>query len=201
MFGLTVVTEPAVEPLALSEVMEQLRYPHVSENLLIESLIKAARKYIETATGRALITQTLRLTRDCFPTWKEGYTFRLPSPPLQTVSSIQYTDTAGATQTVTAAEYVVDATSVPGRVGLAYGYTWPTDVIEQIASVNVNYVAGYGLAAAVPHDIKQAMRLLIGHWFVNREAVLTGTISNDIEFSLAALLGSEFSGSLAGTYG
>lgn len=201
MFGVTVVTEPAVEPLTIEEVKANLRFPYDYENERIRALITAARKYVETTTGRALITQTLRLTRDYFPGWKEGYTFRLPMPPLQTVTNIQYTDVDGVTQTVTAAEYVVDATSIPGRIALAYGYEWPVDVIEQIGSVKVNYVAGYGLAVSVPQTIKQAMHLLIAHWFVNREAVLTGTISKDIEFAATALLGSESCGSMVGTYG
>lgn len=202
MFGVTVVTEPAVEPLELAEALEHLRYPDPSDNIYIHKiLIPAARKYVERQTGKALITQTLRLTRDRFPGLKENYEFRLPRPPLQTVTNIQYTDVDGVTQTVTAAEYVVDATSEVGRISLAYGYDWPTDAIEQIAAVKVNYVAGYGLAASVPQTFKVAMLLLIGHWFVNREAVLTGTISKDIEFGLTALLDSEWCGSYAGTYG
>lgn len=200
MFGVTVVTEPAVEPLALPEVKLNLRYPYDYEDVLIRALITAARKYVETATGRALITQTLRLTRDHFPGWSEGYTFRLPMPPLQTVTNIQYTDDAGVTQTVTAAEYVVDASSTPGRIALADGYYWPTDGIDQIASVKVNYVAGYGLAVSVPQTIKQAMHLLIAHWFVNREAVAPGSF-NEVPMAVGSLLGSESAGSLVGTYG
>lgn len=199
MFGLTVVTAPTEEPLTLEEAKAQLRFPFEHEDQLIGSLITAARVYCETVTGKAFLTQTLRLTRDTFPSYCEGYEFRLPKPPLQSVSSIQYTDVDGATQTVSASSYVVDATT--GRVALAYGYDWPTDAIEQIAAVKVNYVAGYGAASAVPKTIKQSMLLLIAHWFANREAVLTGTISKDIEFSLTALLASEWSGAMVGTYG
>lgn len=210
MFGLTVVTEPASEPLELSEVLEHLRYPHTSENIYIgKVLIPAARKYVEKATGHALITQTVRLTRDYFPGWSEGYMFRLPKPPLQSLTptvgdpdlGITYTDAAGVVQTVDPATYAVDPSSMPGRIALADGELWPTDAIEQIASVKVRYVAGYGLAKDVPETFKVAMLQLIGHWFVNREAVLTGTISKDIEFGLTALLESEWCGSLAGTYG
>lgn len=210
MFGVTVVTEPAVEPLELSEVLEHLRYPHTSENIYIgKTLIKAARKYVEKATGQALITQTLRQVRDSFPGWRDSHTFRLPGPPLQSLTptigdpdlGITYTDAAGVVQTVDSGTYVVDPESMPGRIALADGESWPTDVIRQIASVKVRYVAGYGLAADVPETFKVAMLLLIGHWFVNREAVLTGTISKDIEFGLTALLESEWCGSYAGTYG
>jgi hypothetical protein len=39
----------------------------------------------------------------------------------------------------------------------------------------------------VPDDAKQAMLLLASHWVENREAVLTGTISKEIELSYTAL--------------
>jgi hypothetical protein len=47
--------------------------------------------------------------------------------------------------------------------------------------------AGYGAASAVPDDAKQAILLLASHWVENREAVLSGTISKEIELSYTAL--------------
>jgi uncharacterized phiE125 gp8 family phage protein len=207
VFGVTVVTPPTEEPLSLSEVKQHLRYPFDVESELIESLVVAARVYCETVTGRAFVTQELRLTRDSFPGACEGYEFRLPRPPLASLTAdddfpdlgITYTDTSGATQSVSTASYVVDTSSLPGRVALAYGYDWPTDAIEQIAAVKVNYLAGYGAASAVPVTIKQAMLLLIGHWFVNREAV--GNVGNEVAMAVKSLLGGEWSGAMAGTYG
>lgn len=207
MFGLTVVTEPGEEPIELSDVKRHLRFPYDYEDELIQSLTTAARVHCETVTGRAFVTQTLRLTRDSFPGRCEDYTFRLPKPPLISLTAdednpdlgIEYTDSDGDTQDVDAASYVVDTSSLPGRVALAYGYDWPTDAIEQIASVRVTYTAGYGTPSAVPKTIKQAMLLLIGHWFVNREAV--GVVGSEIQLAVKALLGSEWSGSMAGTYG
>jgi uncharacterized phiE125 gp8 family phage protein len=55
----------------------------------------------------------------------------------------------------------------------------------------VTYKAGWTTAALVPQTIRQAMLLLIGHWYENREEALTGTISRSIEFGVKALLGVE----------
>jgi len=41
-----------------------------------------------------------------------------------------------------------------------------------VSNVTVRFVSGYGLAAAVPTLLKQAMLLLIGHWYANRESVV-----------------------------
>ncbi|NDB18915.1 MAG: phage gp6-like head-tail connector protein [Actinobacteria bacterium] len=40
----------------------------------------------------------------------------------------------------------------------------------------------------VPKQAVHAINMLIGHWYFNREAVLTGTISKEIELAVAALL-------------
>jgi uncharacterized phiE125 gp8 family phage protein len=194
MFSLSVVTEPTSEPLTEKEAREHLRFAGDYETDLILALVAAARRYCETYTGRAFITQTLRLTLDCFP----ANEILLPRPPLASVTNIQYTDSDGDTQTVDSSTYVVDAAAVPGRIALAYGEQWPTDAIEQIAAVRINYVAGYGDAADVPQTIKHAMRLLIEHWFIHRAAV--DNVGKEVAFAVKALLNTEWCGTLAGTF-
>ena len=50
-------------------------------------------------------------------------------------------------------------------------YTLPT-LGDDANPVLVTYVAGYGAAAsAVPQRAKQAILLLVGHWYRQREAV------------------------------
>jgi len=153
----------------------------------LNALIKAARQQVETFTRRVLITQTWDLIGDFFPTGL----IRLPFPPLQTISSINYVNANGTVTLWAAAKYIVDAPegdhAQRGRVTLAYGETWP--VTRDIANaVTVQFIAGYGASAAVPQGIKQAMLLMIGHWYANREAVNIGNIVNEIPMSATALL-------------
>jgi hypothetical protein len=49
-------------------------------------------------------------------------------------------------------------------------------------------VAGYYSSNTIPEAIKRAMLLLISHWYVNREAVITGTTSKKIELAVDSLL-------------
>jgi len=51
----------------------------------------------------------------------------------------------------------------------------------------VTFVSGYGAAAAVPKAIKQALLLLIGHLYENREAVTTANL-NELPMAVNALL-------------
>jgi uncharacterized phiE125 gp8 family phage protein len=161
---------------------------NTTEDPELYALIRAARQQAETFTRRALITQTWDLKLDCFPT----ELIRLPFPPLITVSSINYVDVNGVTPTLWAAsKYIVDAPvgdhAQRGRITLAYGEVWP--ITRDIANaVTVQFIAGYGAAPDVPQGIKQAMLLMIGNWYANRESVNVGNIVNEMPQSANALL-------------
>lgn len=134
----------------------------------IQRLIKAARQAAESRLRRYLITQTVDAYLDAFPVWD------IEMPPLQSVSSITYVDNNGATQTVDAADYLVDGQSNPARISPAFGKVWPSARWQNNA-VRVRFVAGYGNAASVPDCIKQWMLLRIKHFFENRGAISAGS--------------------------
>lgn len=184
---LTLVTAPASEPVSVAEARLHLRTEDDGEDGLVAALISAARHHAEEFTGRALVTQTWDLTRDAFPCDGADY-IRLGKGRVQSVASVTYLDEAGESQTWDSSNYAVDTASEPGRLALAPDVFWPSTQSGRINAVTVRFVAGYGAAAAVPAAIKQAILLLVGHWYVNREAVVTGTIASDIPFAADMLL-------------
>lgn len=99
-------------------------------------------------------------------------------------------DVDGAAGTVSAGDYVVDTDEEPGRVVLKSGETWPAVVLREAAGVRVRFTAGYGNASAVPAPIKQAILLLVGSLYENREDVLVaqGVTVMRIPFGVQALL-------------
>lgn len=171
--GLLQTAAPATEPITLTEAKSHLRVDVTDDDTLITELIKAARQMVEGNTGRSLITQTWRLTLDKFPPNDES--IQLERPPLVSVESVQYVDTAGATQTMATADYIVDTSHIQGEVALAYDETWP-ETRPQRNAVIVNYTTGYGAASAVPEILKGAIKLRLGDLFANREASIIGTI-------------------------
>lgn len=178
--ALTIVTPPATEPLKIEEVRTHLRLEETEgEIITLEGLIKTARDYAEAETGRALITQTWDWTLDAFPAGD----LEVPLPNLQSVTSIKYINTSGTLTTwLPVTQYSVDIKSAPGRISPAYGVTWPS--IRPINNaVTVQFVAGYGLAAAVPEGIKLAMLEIIGFLYMNR-----GTSTDDLPPYIKALL-------------
>lgn len=185
--ALTVVTAPAAEPLTMTETKLHLRVDIADDDTLISALITAAREYAEQVTRRALITQTLRYSLDG---WPDGDRIALPMPPLQSVNSIVYTDDESTEATLSTDDYLVDSEGIMGQVVLKSTASWPSTTLRDVNGVQITYVAGYGDAGSdVPQPILQAMLLMIGHWYENREAILTtGAMPKALPLAVEALL-------------
>jgi hypothetical protein len=182
MLSLTQTTPPATEPVSREEAKLWSKIVGGAEDALVDELIAAARIEVETMTGFQLVTATWTLKLDGFPIGRTPLADRrasdvrpasvseivLPHPPLQSVTSVKYVDEAGATQTVPAGDYTVDTGTLPGRLRLAYGASWPA-VRRQPGAVTIVYVAGFGLAAAVPPNAKIAVKLLVADNYDNRD--------------------------------
>ena len=63
----TLIAPPGEEPVTLAEAKAFCRIDGSDEDALVDALIAAARLQVESLTGRALITQTWRLTMTCAP--------------------------------------------------------------------------------------------------------------------------------------
>jgi uncharacterized phiE125 gp8 family phage protein len=177
---------PTAEPLTLADAKSHLRITDEAVN--VEGLLASARARAEGRLERALITQTWTIRMDGF--WAGD--LELPWPPLQSVAITYRTNEAGTMATLALATYVVDTESEPGRVRLAVGQSWPSDLYTAPGCVLLTYVAGYGAdASAVPDSIKQAVRLLLGHYEGNAQGVVTGTIATLLPEGVEALLAQE----------
>lgn len=174
--SVSLVTGPTVEPLTRDEAKEHLREDAADQNSYIDRLISAARRRVERDAWRVLITQTWDVFFDRFPA-SSVLPIVVPKPPLQSVTSVKYHDSDGTTTTaLDSSTYIVDSASEPGRIALHDGEVWPSDLLRPANGVEIRIVAGYGDPTDVPEHLLQAMLLLIGHWYENREAAITGTI-------------------------
>lgn len=169
--SIAVVTPAAAEPITLSDAKAHLRVDHNDEDTLIDGLIAAARRYAEGYTRRALAAQVVDVFYDGFPACSP---FDLPMPPVQSIDEVAYMAPSDDEETTLEADtYVVDTDAQPARVGLAASASWPaTD--DRIKTVRIRLTVGPGEGEGIPETIRQAMLLLIGHWYENREEVTLG---------------------------
>lgn len=182
---LILITPPATEPVTLTEAKSHLRVTTTDEDVLITSLITAAREVAESNLNRALISQTWDLKRDEF-----GEEIRLPLPPLVSVTSVKYFDLDEVEQTLATAEYAVlntGAYAKAGRIVPAYNGSWPA-VRGMPNDITVRFVAGYGAAGAVPPQIRWAILLILGELYARRESGIVGAPIATVPYSAEALL-------------
>lgn len=169
---LTLVEAPDVLPVTLEEMKGHIRVTTDAEDDLIESFIRTATQKFDGPDGllgRALITQTWRLTVDRFDT-----KIKLPLSPLQSVASVKYLDGNGVLQTTTGFTLFGKDTDAP-YLSAAFGVSWPSPRSVGEA-VQIDFVAGYGDASEdVPEPLREAIRLWAGHLYDNREAVITAS--------------------------
>lgn len=178
--SLTIKTPPAEEPVTLAETKAYLDVTDAGDDALISSMITSARAGCESFTGRALVTQTWTLWLDSFPKRKgsgavgavasqlpvdhfDGVarSINLPRPPLQSVTFLKTYDGADNPATFPAASYFVDASSQPARLALNQGASWPAVGLRPVNGVEIEFVAGYGGASAVPSALRQGMLLWV----------------------------------------
>lgn len=192
--GLTLATAADGEPISLDEARAHLRVDIDDDDELIVACIAAARSHVEGICGRSFVSQTWDYTLDNEWPWLLNMDTRcheqmieLPRAPLVSVTSITYVDTAGATQTLASNQYVVDGAGTIGRIYPAYGVTWPS-VREQNRAITVRFVAGYGAAVSVPEALKQALLLLIGHFYSQRQPVVVGQTVAEVPMAVGSLV-------------
>jgi len=165
---LAVVEQPRTEAVSLAEAKLHLRVDHDIEDGYIAGLIVAARTHVESVSRRSTTRQVLAISLDC---WPDGRTIRLWRPPIAEVQTVRWVDKNGVSQAMPPSDYSLSA---HGVLSLAYGCSWPDGALYTSAdAITITYVAGHAERKAVPANYTQAMLLLIGHWYNNREAAQT----------------------------
>lgn len=165
--------------LTRAELKTHLRVEHSAEDDLIDALRAAAADYIENFCSVRLGVVTATGYLDAF------VPARIPYGPVTAVGPVQYkaTDNATAYTTLGTGSYFVDKDTTPGRIDF---YNVPS-----LGSYNFNAVKitiGLGYLNQPPEAFKHATRLLVAHWYENRQAEIVGTISSVIKFGVDALL-------------
>lgn len=190
--GLQILTPASGFPLTLDAIKAYLRITWPDEDALVSQLLAFAAGFIERETTQQMLTATKRLYLDSFPrrsmAWDgrfetewggSGYAelhrrlpshesreIRLATPPLQSVTSVNYL-VNGTPTVLDPSLYTVDAVSKPGRIVLNQFQVWPASD-RNANAVWIDFVCGYGDAAAVPPEFGQAILWMVAHCYENR---------------------------------
>jgi len=178
------ITPAASLPLTLAETKQHLRVDFSDDDALIETLIGAAADAVEQMINRVLINSTYAHYFPMFPSTDSELELQAG---VSSITSVQYLDADGALQTLDPATYELGKGTV-NCLRLANSQSWPTTLTHPEA-VTVTVVAGFGADRhSVPDSVKAAMKLLISHWYENRESTVIGTISGELPMAVHLLL-------------
>jgi uncharacterized phiE125 gp8 family phage protein len=162
------VTGPASEPITLVEAKQHARITQDNDDATIQRFIVTARETGEEYMNRGFFTQTWQMTLD----WWYDVMYLPRAAPLQSVTTVQYYDTAGALQTLATSIYDTDTVSRPARIVLKPGQNWPALQSTRFTPrVIVTYVIGWTSVALIPERIKQGIRMYVAYLDCDREGL------------------------------
>lgn len=149
-------------PLTLAEVKAHLRVDHDDEDGLISSLLAAACGAVSEEIGRVLSPETWTLS---FPQHRGDLV--LPIRPVSAIAAVSYYDRDDAKQVGNPADFYLFPHPDRPVVRPKNDKKWP-DVIDREDAITLTLSVGL---SSVPDEILAAIKLLIGHWYENRNAV------------------------------
>lgn len=148
------------------------------DDTLILGYLDAAIEHAEDFTGLAIALRTYEIALDGFPwgsPWCSG-AIEIPRAPLISVESFLAAAAGSEGELDEGDDYTVDDYRVPARILPVT--SWPT-MARSSNALKIRFMAGYSTptysdsdyagAPPLPATIKQAILLLLGHFYANRE--------------------------------
>lgn len=172
--------------ITTDELIAQLRaepedYPAESaQRRALEQAINAATQWCESYTRTTIVLSEWVFAADAF----DSAGMRIPLWPNLSVLSVEYTDPAGADQTLAPESYILDEYSVTPVLHPVDA--WPATK-DTPNAVRVAVQVGYENGNAVPASIKGALLMLAAHLVENASATAPVTMA-EVPMGVKSLL-------------
>jgi uncharacterized phiE125 gp8 family phage protein len=153
--------------ITTAEAKKHLRIDHRYEDDYIDTLISAAYDFCENYTGRIIRDQSITESLDDF-----SGDIELKYNPVQSITSITYYDSDDVQQSQST--YFLDTRDLRAVLKPDYNESWPT-TNGDFENIEITYQVGY---STIPYQIEQAVFLIIGSLYEQRENHTNLTINN-----------------------
>lgn len=179
------ITAPLVNVISVADAKARLAIETTEDDALIQVMIESAQDFCEQYTGRYFISQLAEYSLDVLQA--DLKYLELPSNQASLINDIKYKDKTGAEITANIADFFIDYESTPLRIEPVS--SWPDVRKKGFNNFKVRVVEGYGLTpASTPAAIVNAVALLVGHQYKNRESVIVGTVANELPMGVSSFL-------------
>jgi|9_EtaG_2_1085328.scaffolds.fasta_scaffold00083_14 uncharacterized phiE125 gp8 family phage protein len=159
--------------LTVSEAKKHLRVSTSSDDTYIESLLHAAQQEFERYCNVSVIQKTFYQYCDTWCDTTQLYNSPAANSGALNVDAITYYNLNNVITTWNATNYLVDGASAPARVSLNVDKDYP-DIADRKNAIIIQYTSGFKKAGSVPQGIKQAILILVGQWYENRQEAIVG---------------------------
>ncbi len=180
----TTLIEPQTYPVTIQEIKDFGSIDGNDTDAFLENILIGVIEATEEYLGRSLITRTLKLTFDNWPT-KE---IEFPKSPLLSIVSVNTVNEEGIETIYDAENYYTVSESIPGKLVLKKSATLPVNNDRDTAGFNIVYTAGYGDATKVPKKIKIAIMQWVVMIYENKSMSVDEVIKNEPPPSVKEIL-------------
>jgi uncharacterized phiE125 gp8 family phage protein len=163
--------------ISTSDLKNHLRVTSSDEDSLVNSYRNAACQFVENYCNTRLTSQSVYFYAQAF-----GAIGEFQIGPVISVSAVEYkTSKTGSYITLDSANYYVEKARVPALIKFM---TAPSTDGDALAPIRVTATCGY---STTPEPLVHAVRLLVAHYFENRQAAEVGNIK-EIPLGIKSLL-------------
>ena len=188
MAGLKIHTAETAYAVTQAEIKAWNKIDSSDDDTVVALIERAVHNWAKDFTNRSLTSITYQLFIDTVDAIdipiQEGFyigtdvfmnprTILLPRSPVSSVTHVKYYDDNDSATTFSSSKYYVDNVSVPARIVLRQGETFPSS-LRVANGIEIQYVAGYGATTAGPYDIKSACLEYSAYLFEHRGDLLDG---------------------------
>jgi len=180
------LTFPSAENslIKLQDVKDHLRIKDGTEDTLIQAYLNTAIFHYEDFTGRIVNVSEFKCTLDSFPS--NGKLVELMRYPVKAIQEIKFVDADGADQVLVLEDCRIDY-SEPLRLAPALNKSWPV-VAPVLGAITIKFECGYADVASLRPSARQAILMMVGHFYNNRESVVVGRVTNEVPHSARMLM-------------
>jgi len=157
------------EPVTVHQAKQNSNITHDLDDQLIDALTSTVREYVERDIGY-ITTQQQYI----------GYLgkfeniIKIPLRPIISIDEIKYFDADGVEQTLEPSLYQFSGVGIEPVLCPAPNNSWPQVQEGRLQAITITMTAGHATRDLVPHTLKQAIKLLVSHFYENRESTTQG---------------------------
>jgi uncharacterized phiE125 gp8 family phage protein len=162
--------------VTLEEARLHVRIDNDADDATLTRLIKSARRMCERLTNRAFVNQTWKASVDYIDNNFSFYCqkrFYLPFGKIQAIESVTTYGTDNDAVVIDPGDYRIYGNQFIFNDNFNFGYA---QSFRTYGALQIQWIAGYGVSADdVPEELKEAILLLVCHWYENRGAIFEAT--------------------------